>query len=51
MAQEQSKRPNILYFHVDNIGVGDFGCYGARVERVNSTALRFGRSPVGQVPK
>lgn len=23
-----SSRPNILMFHVDNISVGDFGCYG-----------------------
>jgi len=21
-------KPNILFFHVDNISVGDFGCYG-----------------------
>ncbi len=27
MAQE-IRKPNILYFHVDNISVGDFGCYG-----------------------
>ena len=24
----QAKQPNILYFHVDNTGVGDWGCYG-----------------------
>jgi hypothetical protein len=24
-------RPNILMFHVDNVSVGDFGCYGARI--------------------
>ena len=23
-----SNRPNILMFHVDNVSVGDFGCYG-----------------------
>jgi arylsulfatase len=23
-----SRKPNILMFHVDNISVGDFGCYG-----------------------
>ena len=24
----QIGRPNILMFHVDNVSVGDFGCYG-----------------------
>ena len=23
-----SGQPNILMFHVDNVSVGDFGCYG-----------------------
>src|SRR5579884_4114424 len=23
-----SRRPNILYFHVDNLGLGELGCYG-----------------------
>src|SRR6201995_2381297 len=23
-----SKKPNILFFHVDNLGMGDLGCYG-----------------------
>jgi len=23
-----SNKPNILFFHVDNISQGDFGCYG-----------------------
>lgn len=23
-----SRKPNVLYFHVDNISTGDFGCYG-----------------------
>ncbi len=27
-AQAADKQPNILYFHVDNSGVGDWGCYG-----------------------
>jgi arylsulfatase len=21
-------KPNVLFFHIDNVGVGDFGCYG-----------------------
>ena len=28
MAPQASNKPNILFFHVDNISVGDFGCYG-----------------------
>jgi hypothetical protein len=28
MPPQESKKPNILYFHVDNISVGNFGCYG-----------------------
>jgi arylsulfatase len=28
MAKQEPKKPNILLFHVDNISVGDFGCYG-----------------------
>jgi len=28
MAQPAANKPNILFFHVDNISVGDFGCYG-----------------------
>ena len=23
-----SKKPNILFFHVDNLGMGELGCYG-----------------------
>ena len=23
-----AKKPNILFFHVDNTSVGDWGCYG-----------------------
>ena len=26
-----SNSPNILIFHVDNINVGDFGCYGGLI--------------------
>ena len=28
MALQAASQPNILFFHVDNISVGDFGCYG-----------------------
>jgi arylsulfatase len=28
MPQQESNKPNILFFHVDNVSVGDFGCYG-----------------------
>jgi len=28
MSQPELAKPNILFFHVDNISVGDFGCYG-----------------------
>ena len=28
MASQDIKKPNILMFHVDNVSVGDFGCYG-----------------------
>ncbi|WP_040493195.1 sulfatase-like hydrolase/transferase [Ilumatobacter nonamiensis] len=26
-----SERPNLLFFHVDNISTGDFGCYGGGI--------------------
>jgi arylsulfatase len=28
MAQQRSQKPNILFFHMDNVSIGDFGCYG-----------------------
>ena len=28
-----SKRPNILFFHVDNLGMGELGCYGGGILR------------------
>ena len=28
-----SSRPNILYFHIDNLGIGELGCYGGGVLR------------------
>ena len=27
------KRPNILFFHVDNLGMGELGCYGGGILR------------------
>ena len=44
-----SNKPNILMFHVDNVSVGDFGCYGGayplRVSDVatNPAVDRFAR--------
>ena len=29
----QSRRPNILFFHVDNLGMGELGCYGGGIVR------------------
>ena len=46
----QAKQPNILYFHVDNTGVGDWGCYGGayplgaktpNVDRFAAEGLKF----------
>src|SRR6201988_5466036 len=28
-----SERPNILFFHVDNLGMGELGCYGGGILR------------------
>lgn len=28
-----SKKPNILFFHVDNLGMGELGCYGGGILR------------------
>ena len=28
-----SRRPNILFFHIDNLGMGELGCYGGGVVR------------------
>ena len=33
-------RPNILFFHVDNLGMGELGCYGGGMLRGADTALR-----------
>ena len=29
----ESDRPNIVYFHVDNLGYGEVGCYGGGILR------------------
>ncbi len=48
--QAADKKPNILYFHVDNTSVGDWGCYGGayplgaktpNVDRFASEGLKF----------
>ena len=28
-----SEKPNILFFHVDNLGMGELGCYGGGILR------------------
>src|SRR5256714_14091174 len=28
-----SERPNILFFHIDNLGMGELGCYGGGILR------------------
>ena len=28
-----SRKPNILFFHVDNLGMGELGCYGGGILR------------------
>jgi arylsulfatase len=28
-----TKQPNILFFHVDNLGMGELGCYGGGILR------------------
>ncbi len=44
---EMTNRPNILIIYGDDIGYGDFGCYGAKsvktpnVDRLAKTGLRF----------
>jgi len=42
---DQAKRPNILFFHVDNLGMGELGCYGGGVVRGAPTTRvdRFAR--------
>ena len=37
-----TKRPNVIYFHVDNLGYGELGCYGGGVLRGTPT-LRIDR--------
>ena len=33
-----AERPNILFFHVDNLGMGELGCYGGGIVRGAETA-------------
>lgn len=28
-----SDKPNVIYFHVDNLGYGELGCYGGGILR------------------
>jgi len=32
-ASRGSKQPNVIYFHVDNLGYGELGCYGGGILR------------------
>ena len=29
----EKERPNVLFFHVDNLGYGELGCYGGGILR------------------
>lgn len=29
----QAKKPNIVYYHIDNLGFGELGCYGGGILR------------------
>jgi arylsulfatase A-like enzyme len=31
MPRQESSRPNVIYFHVDNLGYGELGCYGGGI--------------------
>lgn len=43
---EQADKPNIVFFHVDNLGMGELGCYGGGIVRGTQTEHidRFARS-------
>jgi arylsulfatase A-like enzyme len=44
-ARSKGDRPNVIYFHVDNLGYGELGCYGGGVLRGAPTTRidRFAR--------
>ena len=48
-----AKKPNILFFHVDNLGYGELGCYGGGVLRGADTRrideVRAGRVPASEL--
>ena len=33
VAAVTARRPNIVFFHVDNLGMGELGCYGGGIVR------------------
>ncbi|UTA53178.1 arylsulfatase [Lysobacter soli] len=37
MASERPGKPNVVYFHVDNLGYGELGCYGGGILRGAAT--------------
>ena len=38
MPRQEASKPNVIYFHVDNLGYGELGCYGGGVLRGADTA-------------
>ncbi|MEZ5765093.1 MAG: hypothetical protein R3D69_13125 [Xanthobacteraceae bacterium] len=40
-----AKKPNILFFHVDNLGMGELGCYGGGILREVDTESAWTSSP------
>ena len=37
----QTTRPNIIYFFVDNLGLGELGCYGGGILRGTETRVKL----------
>src|ERR1700758_4805451 len=42
-----SERPNILFFHIDNLGMGELGCYGGGILRGADTKRADKFAPEG----
>ena len=39
-----SDKPNIVYFHVDNLGYGELGCYGGGILRGARPTVSIGKA-------